>query len=165
MATQHDSFYDVAVATNQVLDFAADYNTALDELSRVLKKEGVLIGSVNNRFAYAILEDLGQGHTKKFLRSMATGDRYINWAKRGKGHMTHEFTLDELVHALDVHNFEVVRILGIFNLFNKYDVPRWVNDPKKREQFKQLQIEYAQRPEYISNSQEFFFVGRNRKAD
>ena len=163
MAAQPDSFYDVAVALNQVLDFAADYNTALDELSRVVKVEGLLIGTVNNRFAYAIAEDLMYGHIRKFLQSMTTGDRYINWAKGGKGHMTHEFTLDELTQALEAHNFEVVRMLGIFNLFNKYDVPRWINDPKKREQFKQLQIGYAQGPEYINHSQEFFFVGKNRK--
>ncbi len=164
MASQPDSFYDVAVALNQVLDFAADYNTALDELSRVVKGEGLLIGSVNNRFAYAVAEDLMYGHLRKFLQSMATGDRYINWTKRGKGHVSHEFTLDELAHALDKHNFEVVRILGIFNLLNKYGVPKWIQDPKKREQFKQFQIEYAQRPEYTNNSQEFFFVGRNRKS-
>src|SRR3989338_10597973 len=70
---------------------------------------------------------------------------------------------EELTAALVSNSFSVIQILGIFNLFNKYQLPKWIKDPKKREALKQLQIEFAQKPEFINNSQEYFFVAQNHK--
>jgi hypothetical protein len=83
---------------------------------------------------------------------MGFGDRYIFWGGQRKGHSSHEFTLEDLKKALSTH-FKVEKILGIFNLLNKYEI----NSVKKREEFIKLQIEYAQKEEYINNSQDFFY--------
>jgi len=163
MPQVESDYYDVAIALNQVLDTIADCNLALAEIARVTKTGSLLIGSVNNRFKYAVIEDLQKGYFRKFINTIETGDRYVNWTGKGKGHVSHEFTLEELTESLVSNSFSLTQILGIFNLFNKYQLPKWIKDPKKREALKQLQIKFAQKPEFINNSQEYFFVAQNHK--
>lgn len=87
---------------------------------------------------------------------MKTGDRHISWA--GGSHWTHEFTLEELKQAFK--SFKNLSIYGVYNLLDKYDTPDWLNNKTKRKHMFDLQVEYAQKPEYINNSTDFFFAAR-----
>ena len=85
---------------------------------------------------------------------MKTGDRYITWGKQEEGHMSHEFTLNELNETLLAGGFTIKKILGIFNLLDKYEMEK-IKDKKA---FIKLQTKYAGYEEYINNSSDFFFV-------
>jgi len=120
----------------------------------VLKKNGRLLGNVNNRFIYCRLRELKEENYNLFEKNMFSGDRYICWAGQEKGHISHEFTLDELKSSLTSSKFKIIKILGVFNLLDKYDLEK----VKNKEGFLKLQIEFAEKEEYLNNSQDFFIV-------
>lgn len=149
-----DDSFDVVIMINAILDYCGDYNKAMQEAYRILKKGGLLIATVNNRFLYCKSHELKEGDFDLFRKNMKTGNRYIVWGGQEKGHISHEFTLDELKNALEKNRFNIKKILGIFNLMDKYEM----DDVNNKEEFIKLQIEFAEREEYINNSQDFFFV-------
>lgn len=146
--------FDVVLVMNAILDYCGDYQTALNEIYRVLKKNGLIIGNVNNRFIYCIRRELKEEKYKLFEKNMSSGNRYIVWGNQDKGHISHEFELDELKNALKKSNFRINKLFGVFNLMDKYDL----ETVKDKERFLKIQIEYAQKEEYQNNSQDFFFV-------
>ena len=87
---------------------------------------------------------------------MKTGDRYIFWGDQGNGHFSHEFTLSELQNSLRKNGFKIIKILGAFNLINKYEQDKIRN----KERFVKMQIKYAEEQEYINNSSDFFFISK-----
>ena len=151
-----DDSFDVVLMINAILDYCEDYNKAMQEAYRILKKDGLFIATVNNRFIYCQSHELKEENYKLFRKNMKIGDRYIVWGGQNKGHTSHEFTLDELKNSLKKNKFKTEKILGIFNLMNKYDI----NNIKNKDDFIKLQIEYAQKEEYLNNSQDFFFVAK-----
>ena len=154
MVEFRDESFDVILMINAILDYCGDYNKAMQEVYRILKKGGLLIATVNNRFLYCRSHELKEGNFDLFRENMKTGNRYIVWSGQEKGHISHEFTLDELKNALKKNDFNIKKILGIFNLLDKYEM----DDIKNKEEFINLQIEYAEKEEYINNSQDFFFI-------
>ena len=85
---------------------------------------------------------------------MKTGDRYIIWGDQKEGHMSHEFTLNELKETLLTVGFTIKKISGVFNLLDKYEM----ENIKDKKTFIELQIKYAGYEEYINNSSDFFFI-------
>ncbi|MBI2129788.1 class I SAM-dependent methyltransferase [Candidatus Woesearchaeota archaeon] len=155
MAEFKDESFDVVLMINAILDYCGDYNEAMQEAHRILKKGGLLMATVNNRLIYCKSHELKEGNYESFRKNMKTGDRYIVWGGQMKGHISHEFTLDELRNSLTQNGFKIKKVLGIFNLMDKYEM----NNLKNEEEFIKIQIEYAELQEYINNSQDFFFVG------
>lgn len=149
-----DESFDVVIMINAILDYCGDYNKAMQEAYRILKKGGLLIATVNNRFLYCKSHELKEGNFDLFRKNMETGNRYIVWGGQEKGHISHEFTLDELKNALEKNSFNIKKIMGIFNLMDKYEM----DNVKNKEEFIKLQIEFAKKEKYINNSQDFFFV-------
>lgn len=149
-----DESFDIVIMINAILDYCGDYNKAMQEAYRILKKGGLLIATVNNRFLYCKSHELKEGDFGLFRKNMKTGNRYIVWGGQEKGHISHEFTLDELKNALGKNQFNIKKLLGIFNLMDKYEMDKL----KNKEDFIKLQIEFAEKEEYINNSQDFFFV-------
>lgn len=154
MAELEDNSFDVVLMINAILDYCGDYNKAMQETFRILKKGGLFIATVNNRFIYCKSHELRDENYKLFKKNMKTGDRYIVWGGQEKGHISHEFTLNELKNALNKNKFQIKKILGLFNLMSKYKL----DNIKNKEEHIKLQIEYAELKEYINNSQDFFFV-------
>lgn len=146
--------FDIVIMMNAILDYCGNHNKAIQEAFRVLKKGELLIGNVNNRLTYCRNHELKEGDYKLFERNMKTGDRYITWGNKGKGHMSHEFTLSELKEVLLRGGFAVRKMLGVFNLLDKYEM----ENTKNKKAFIKLQIAYAKCDEYIHNSSDFFFV-------
>jgi ubiquinone/menaquinone biosynthesis C-methylase UbiE len=149
-----DNSFDSVLMINAILDYCEDYNKAMQETYRILKKGGLFIATVNNRFIYCKSNELQEEHYGLFKKNMKTGDRYIVWGGQEKGHTSHEFTLTELKIALRNNRFTTRKILGIFNLISKYET----DHIKNVDEYIKLQIEYAALPEYLNNSQDFFFV-------
>jgi ubiquinone/menaquinone biosynthesis C-methylase UbiE len=99
MKNQKNNSFDAVLIMNAILDYCGNHRKALKEIMRVLKPNGILIGNVNNRFVYCSQHELKDGEIGLFKRNMKTGDRFISWGN-GKGHWTHEFTLEELKKEL-----------------------------------------------------------------
>ncbi len=146
--------FDIVIMMNAVLDYCGDHTQAIKEAFRVLKNGGLLIGNVNNRLIYCKNHELKDEDYNLFEKNMKTGDRYITWGEQDDGHMSHEFTLNELKKTLLVGGFTIKKISGIFNLLDKYEMEK-IRDKKA---FIKLQIKYAGYEEYINNSSDFFFV-------
>ena len=151
-----DKSFDVVLMINAILDYCGNHDAAIKEARRILKTGGLFIGTVNNRFVYCATHELKEENYELFRKCMKSGDRNIVWGGQEKGHLSHEFTLAELKTDLTKNNFQVIKLLGIFNLMSKYDI----NNIKNREKFIKLQIECAELQEYINNSQDFFFVAQ-----
>lgn len=149
-----DNSFDVVLMINAILDYCGDYNKAMQETYRILKKGGLFIATVNNRFIYCKSHELKDGNYELFKKNMKMGDRYIVWGGQEKGHISHEFTFNELKNTLNKNSFQIKKILGIFNLMSKYEL----DNIKNKGDYIKLQIEYAELQEYINNSQDFFFV-------
>ncbi len=128
----------------------------MKETYKVLKKNGIFIGTVNNRLIYCKNHELIEENYELFLKNMKTGNRYIVWKGQKKGHTSHEFTLEELKKSLLSKKFKIKKILGIYNLLGKYEM----NDLKDKQKFIQLQIKFAEKKEYLNNSQDFFFIAQ-----
>ena len=150
--------FNAVISLNSALDYCRDYKNAFSEIFRVLKKEGIFIGSVNNRFAYATANALKQGDLEVFVETMKTGNHYIHWGNAIHGHITHDFTQEELSSAIKEAGLKNVKILGVFNLLGKYFHSYDILEKLDNDPFFKLQLEYAQKPEYINNSTDFFFV-------
>jgi ubiquinone/menaquinone biosynthesis C-methylase UbiE len=151
-----DNSFDVVIMINAILDYCEDYNKAMQETYRILKKGGLFIATVNNRFIYCKRQELKEEKYKLFKINMTLGDRHIIWKDQKKGHVSHEFTLEELEKSLLKNKFKIIKKLGVFNLMDKYDMDK-IN---KKNEFIKLQIEFAKKKEYINNSQDYFFVAK-----
>ncbi|NQU81963.1 MAG: class I SAM-dependent methyltransferase [Bacteroidetes bacterium] len=156
LAELEDDSFDVVLMINAILDYCGDYNKAMQETYRILKKGGLFIATVNNRLIYCKSHELKEGNYELFKKNMKIGDRYIVWGGQEKGHISHEFTLDELRNAIIKNSFNIKKLFGIFNLMDKYEI----DNVKNKEEFIKLQIEFAKKEEYINNSQDLFFVAQ-----
>ncbi|HLG23519.1 MAG TPA: hypothetical protein VI564_01155 [Candidatus Nanoarchaeia archaeon] len=119
------------------------------------------MGSVNNRFLYAAAELKKNWDLGLFLDTMNTGNKYISRGNTEHGHLTHDFTKEELHSAIERAGFKDISILGVFSLLGKYfhsDKLRNFLNGASVESFLELQLKYAQVPEHINNSTDFFFV-------
>lgn len=150
--------FDSVICMNSVLDYCEDYARAMAEVHRVLQQGGTFIGSVNNLFAYATSQELKEGNLEVFVESLQTGDRYIQWGDASHGHVTHDFTQEELYQALRRASFRNIRTLGVFNLLGKYFHDKDILQRLDKDRFFQLQLKFARKPEYVNNSDDFFFV-------
>ena len=151
MKHQKSEYYDVVLVMNGVLDYCSNYKKALKELHRVLKNKGRLIGTVNNRLIYGVVNILlEEKDINKFKKFYKKGNRF-------KKFPIHDFTLEELKEALTSSEFKIIEILGPTNLLRKWECEKVVtkNNEKK---FLKLQIEFAKRKELLNNSTDFLFI-------
>lgn len=159
MKNQKKNSFDIVLMMNGVLDYCGDHNKAISETYRVLKKGGLFLGNVNNRIIYCKNHELKEEKYRLFEENMKNGNRHITWGGLKKGHISHEFTLGEFKKSLTDGAFKVIKIFGVFNLFDKYEMDK-IRDKKG---FINLQIKYAEYEEYIHNSSDFFFVAEKPK--
>lgn len=149
---QNDSF-DVVLLFNGVLDYCSDAKTALQEVYRVLKKGGLVIGTVNNRFIYATTNILlEKKDTDEFMNAFTTG----NYSKQFS---IHDFTHDELLDLLRTSRFTLIDVLGPTNLLRKWEYEQVVTENNRSELLK-IQLAFAKKKEYLHNSTDFFFVAK-----
>lgn len=156
MKNQKNKSFDIVLMMNGVLNYCGDCKKAIYETHRVLRKNGLFIGSVNNRFIYCKIHELKDCKFDLFKKSMEMGNRYIIWGNsKNEGHWTHEFLLSELQNLLS-SKFKIIKILGVFNLIDKY---KEYKDDDLQKLFN-LQIEYAQKDEFLQNSSDFMFIAK-----
>lgn len=152
MIHQNDSF-DVVLLFNGVLDYCSNIEKALQETYRILKKEGLIIGTVNNRFIYTTTNILlEKKDTNKFINAFTTGDY-------SKKFPVHDFTYDELVSLLKNSGFTLIDVLGPTNLLRKWEYEQIVTN-QNRAKLLETQLAFAKKKEYLNNSTDFFFVAK-----
>jgi len=136
MENQISNSFDVVMMINGVLNYCKDYEKAIKESFRVLKKNGIFMGSVNNRFIYCRSHELKKEKYQLFEKNMKIGSRYIVWGGQKRGHISYEFTLDKLQKSLKRGKFKILKILGPFNLLDKYEIEQIEN----KKEFIDLQV-------------------------
>ena len=153
MKHQQNNSFDVVLLLNGVLDYCHNAKEALKEVYRVLKKDGLIIGTVNNRFIYTTTNILlEKKDINEFTNSFTTG----NYSKKFP---IHHFTSDELILLLNTSHFTLIDVLGPTNLLRKWEYEQMVTEKNRLELLK-LQMTFAKRKEYINNSTDFFFVAK-----
>ncbi|MEM4605571.1 MAG: class I SAM-dependent methyltransferase [Candidatus Pacearchaeota archaeon] len=153
MKNQEDNSFDLVLMMNGVLDYCRDHKKALKEVYRVLKKSGILIGTVNNRFIYATINVLlEEKKIEEFKKTFETGNMF-------KKFPIHNFTSEELKEELINAGFEIIDILGPTNLLRKWEYESIVNKDNE-EKLLSLQIEFAKKKEYLNNSTDFLFIAK-----
>ena len=153
MKNQASNSFDVVLLMNSVLDYCDDYIKSLHEVHRVLKKGGLVIGTVNNRLIYTTTNILlEQKSIKSFLKAFATGD-YCKWF------LVHDFTYEELKNALEKTHFKTTEIFGPTNLLRKWEYES-LSKNVNRQALLRMQLKFAKRKEYLNNSSDFFFVAK-----
>jgi S-adenosylmethionine-dependent methyltransferase len=153
MVNQKDNYFDVVMLMNGVLDYCNEYNKALKEVFRVLRKDGIVIGTVNNKLVYTTTNILlADKNVDKFKEAYNTG----NYDKKFP---IHDFSIKELKDALKKANLKIINIYGPTNLLRKWEYNQAL-DTKNMKKLLALQIEFAKNPEYINNSTDFLFVAK-----
>lgn len=153
MRNQRGESFDVVLLMNGVLDYCKNYRKALKDVHRVLKNNGIAIGSVNNRFIYTTINVLlEEGDVTRFKRSFRTGNRF-------KKFPIHDFTLEELKKELAKAKFKIIDILGPTNLLRKWEYNKLVTYNNEKDMLI-LQIDFAKRREYVNNSTDFLFIAK-----
>lgn len=150
MKNQEDNYYDVVFLMNGILDYCQNHKKTLSEVKRVLKKDGILIGTVNNKFKYAIGDELLVKKDVKLFRKHFDSGNY------GDSFPIHDFSLNEIKSELE-NFFYLNKIFGPTNLLRKWEYDSIINENTK-EEFLKLQIEFAEKKEFILNSNDFMFV-------
>ena len=129
-----NSNYDVVLIMNGVLDYCGNHKKALKELHNVMRSNGILIGTVNNRYIYATTNILlDEKSEEKFRIFYNSGDRH-------KLFPIHDFTLNELKKELAIAGFTIIKILGPTNLLRKWEFNDIINEDNENGIFN-LQIE------------------------
>ena len=150
MVNQQKDTFDVVFLMNGILDYCGDHKKTLKEVKRVLKNGGILIGTVNNRFIYTTTNILLlKKDIHKFKQSYKTGNYRNKFS-------VHDFTLKELQDVLKNH-FKINKILGVTNLLRKWEYSD-ISTKKNWNKLLKLQINFAEKKEYINNSSDFLFV-------
>ena len=162
MKNQKNNSFDIVLLMNGVLDYCKDHKKALKEVKRVLKKGGILIGTVNNRFVYSTTNILIpydknlHKNIKKFKNAFRTGNY-----RSPSGWITHDFNPEELRDDLDKQVGKTIEILGVTNLVRKWEYPNILTKDNRKELLR-LQIEFAEKKEFINNSSDFFFIAEKK---
>ncbi len=73
MAGLEDNSFDVVLMINAILDYCEDYNKAMQETHRILKKGGLFIATVNNRLMYCKSHELKEENFELFKKNMKIG--------------------------------------------------------------------------------------------
>lgn len=146
---------DVVLMMNSVLDYCNDSKKALKEANRVLKKNGIMIGTVNNRIVYLPAKILLEKSPSKLHRRLFEVGDYHN------KFVIHNFTVDELVSDLKKARFKIVDILGPTNILRKWEYADAINKHNEDTMFS-IQLHYAKMKEYLNNSSDFMFIAKKR---
>ncbi len=153
MKNQKNDEFDVVLLMNSILDYCSDHKKALREVFRVLRKYGVVLGTVNNRLIYTTTNILlEKKDVKEFEKAFETG----NYPKR---FLIHDFTLEELRKELTEAGFKIINILGPTNLLRKWEYEDIVNKENEKD-ILNSQIKFTQKKEYLNNSSDFFFIAK-----
>ena len=153
MKNQEDGSFDVVMLMNGVLDYCRNHVKALQESSRVLKKGGIIIGTVNNRMIYLTTNILLENKDPVgFVKAFESGNYK-------KSFPIHDFTAEELEKSLSHAGFEMIDILGPTNLLRKWEYDKIVNE-ENRDFTLDIQLKFSKKKEYLNNSTDFFFVAR-----
>lgn len=146
---------DVVLMMNSVLDYCSDPKKALKMANYVLKRNGTIIGTVNNRIIYMPSDILLEKSPSKLHRRLfETGDYHHKF-------IIHNFTVDELTDSLKKARFKVVDIIGPTNLLRKWEYEDAVNK-NNEDTFYSIQLHYARMKEYLNNSSDFMFIAKKR---
>jgi len=149
-----DNSFDIINAQGDVLSYCLDVDSAMKEIRRTLKKDGLLIASVDS--LYAFTND-----------AVCTGDfeRYEKILKERKSQIgdkehsqvffeTRLFDTEYIEELSKKYKFEIVEIAGkiVFGPYEKEIIT------EKFEMIEKIEIENCTKPEYFGKSEHIHFI-------
>ncbi|MBU3901994.1 MAG: methyltransferase domain-containing protein [Candidatus Thermoplasmatota archaeon] len=152
-----DEKFDLVLSEGDPLSYCGDYKKALKELTRVLKKGGYLIASVDNRITsiYHLIKQKKFDEIKNFLR---TGNIVIQDSSSYVDFPIHTFTQKELKKLFAKNSLKVLRLTGKPVLLNKI-IDKMLENKKSYKNILKLCIRLADNPDYINFAGHLEIVG------
>lgn len=152
-----DEKFDLVLCEGDPLSYCGDYKKALKELTRVLKKEGHLIASVDNRIIsiYHLIKQKKFDEIKNFLR---TGNIVIQDSSSYVDFPIHTFTQKELKKLFAKNSLKILRVIGKPVIPNRV-VEEMLENKKSYKSILKLCIRLADNPDYINFAGHLEIVG------
>lgn len=152
-----DEKFDLVLCEGDPLSYCGDYKKALKELIRILKKEGHLIVSVDNRITniYHLIKQKKFDEVENFLR---TGNIVIQDSSSYMDFPIHAFTQEELKKLFVKNGLKVLRVIGKPVIPNRV-VEEMLKNKKSYKNILKLCIRLADNPDYINFAGHLEIVG------
>lgn len=152
-----DETFDLVLCEGDPLSYCGDYKKALKELTRVLKKGGYLIASVDNRITniYHLIKQKKFDEIEDFLR---TGNTLIQESSSYIDFPIHAFTHEELKNLFAKNSLKVLRVIGKCVILNRM-IDEMLKNKKSYKNILKLCIRLADNPDYINFAGHLEIVG------
>ena len=152
-----DEKFDLVMCEGDPLSYCGDYKKALKELTRVLKKEGCLIVSVDNRITniYHLIKQKKFDEIENFLR---TGNLVIQDSSSYIDFPIHAFTQEELKNLFTKNGLKVLRVIGKPVILHRL-IDEMLKNKKSYKNILKLCIRLADNPDYINFAGHLEIVG------
>jgi ubiquinone/menaquinone biosynthesis C-methylase UbiE len=145
--------FDVVNAQGDVLSYVQDLESAMKEINRVLKKDGLLIGSVDSYYMFLndMVSNVDLGELKKFEKNKKAliGDLSVS----KKLFPTRTFSVEDIKN-LESYGFELLDIAGkvVFSPYVEKKLARYL------EKVLEIEHRYCRVKELIGRSEHIHFV-------
>jgi len=152
------NFFDFVISEGDPVGYCGNPDKAISELSRVVKKNGFVIVSIDSFF-----NRLNRMVCKQDFSQLKYLESRHKTIFPGGGYLEHDFTVDELKGLFKKHNLEVVNIIGkpIFARSIPNDkIDKVLSDKKVFNTILNLELKYNSEPSIVGLGGHIQIVGR-----
>ncbi len=156
-----DNHFGMVLCEGDPLSYCGDHKKALKELTRVLKPDGAMIVSVDNRLG--TLGWLSEKSTPEDVeRVLETGQVLMPTEHDGPSYTIHAFTAQELKDLFEYNGLSVQRIIGKLVVARR--LPWYESkDPSVQQWLYELELKYNNNPDFYPRAGHLEIVGRKKK--
>ena len=147
--------FDIVNAQGDVLSYVRDLDSVMKEINRVLKKNGLLIGSVDSY--YMFLNDIVSKVDLRELRNFEKTKKALigDLSVSKKLFVTRTFSVED-IEKLENYGFKLLDLAGkvVFGPYDEKKLARFLDDVAK------IEYKYCRNKELIGKSEHIHFILR-----
>jgi SAM-dependent methyltransferase len=158
MVEFEDNIFDVVLAEGDPVSYCSNPDSAVSELSRVVKHKGYVTVSVDNKLNW-VARLLSTGEVEKARSLLKTGLGYMGGGDANTGFPAYMFTIEELNGLFEKHKLQPIKNIGKhiyvsrdFNLDNQIVY----------NQMYELELTYCSLPSIVGRGQHIACVGQKK---
>jgi len=154
-----DGQFAMVISEGDPVSYCGDHEAAVREFARVVRREGAVIVSVDNRAS--ALNWLREGDLEAVERLIVDGQVLFGPEREELKYWIHAFTPEELRGLFESNGLSVERIIGKPAIAQRL-AARNSDDPAVREWLFQLELEHCDDPAYLPWAGHLEIAGRKR---